>query len=170
MLSSNEVMHVICNNLRNSSSGPEGIHPVILKNLSPRAIVYLTCLFNVLFSTGSYPKQWKTAIVILILKPKADPSASHSYRLISLIIILGKVLEKNHQSTTNIIPWIKQHTIELPIWFQEKSLNPPSLRSGVKNSHRFFTASFFNTIFSISKKYMIVYFLFFSVSTSSIIF
>ncbi|CAF4777969.1 unnamed protein product, partial [Rotaria magnacalcarata] len=57
-------------------------------------IQHLTKLFNQILKQGYIPTKWKTANIILILKPKKDKQHPSSYRPISLLSCLGKLLEK----------------------------------------------------------------------------
>ena len=50
-------------------------------------------LFNLSLSTCSFPTQWKLANVTPVFK-KDNPSKVNNYRLISLISVLGKVMER----------------------------------------------------------------------------
>ena len=80
--------------LRNSSTGPDNIHNRCLKKYSELLIQHLSNLFNVILREGYIPKIWKKANVILLLKPKKDKQQPSSYRPISLLSGLGKLLEK----------------------------------------------------------------------------
>ncbi|CAF1643525.1 unnamed protein product [Rotaria magnacalcarata] len=55
---------------------------------------HLTKLFNQILKQVYIPTKWKTANIILILKPKKDKQHPSSYRPISLVNCLGKLLEK----------------------------------------------------------------------------
>ncbi|CAF3143172.1 unnamed protein product [Rotaria socialis] len=79
--------------LRNSSTGPVNIHNRCLKNSSELLIQHLTKLFNQILKQGYIPTKWKTANVILRMKPKKDKQHPSSYRPISLLSCLGKLLE-----------------------------------------------------------------------------
>ncbi|CAF1148876.1 unnamed protein product [Rotaria magnacalcarata] len=57
-------------------------------------IQHLTKLFNQILKQGYIPTKWKTANIILIMKPKKDKKHPYSYRPISLLSCLGKLLEK----------------------------------------------------------------------------
>ena len=65
---------------------------MILKNLPPRAIEFLMHLFNACLIRSYFPEQWKTAEIIMIPKPGKDTKMSQSYRPISLLTSLSKVL------------------------------------------------------------------------------
>lgn len=51
-------------------------------------------IFNKIWSTNCFPKLWKEAIVIPILKPGKDKTEPTSYRPISLTCNMSKILEK----------------------------------------------------------------------------
>jgi len=80
--------------LRNSSTGPDNIHNRCLKNSSELLVQHLTKLFNLILKKGYIPTKWKMANIILLLKPKKDKQHPSSYRPISLLSCLGKLLEK----------------------------------------------------------------------------
>ncbi|CAF0779354.1 unnamed protein product, partial [Adineta ricciae] len=80
--------------LRNSSTGPDNIHNRCLKNYSKLLVQHLTNLFNTILKQGYIPARWKEANIILLLKPKKDKQHPSSYRPISLLSCLGKLLEK----------------------------------------------------------------------------
>ncbi|CAF4588463.1 unnamed protein product [Rotaria sp. Silwood2] len=80
--------------LRNSSCGPDNIHNRCLKNYTELLIKHLTKLFNFALSIGYIPNGWKKANIILLLKPNKDKQQPSSYRPISLLSCLGKLLEK----------------------------------------------------------------------------
>ncbi|GFU16286.1 RNA-directed DNA polymerase from mobile element jockey [Nephila pilipes] len=47
-----------------------------------------------MLNLGHFSDAWKTAAVILILKPKKDPTQPENYRSISLLPFLSKITEK----------------------------------------------------------------------------
>lgn len=79
---------------RNSAAGPDGIFNIFLKNLPECGYAKLTTLFNEIWTAGSFPKSWQTAIVIPIPKPGKDHSKPCNYRPISLTSNLCKLMEK----------------------------------------------------------------------------
>ena len=93
-ISETEITATIHQCFKNSAPGLDRIVPAMLKQLHPNAIKYITSLFNEILRSGSYPTNWKTAIVIPILKPHSDASTPKSYRPISLTSVLGKTFEK----------------------------------------------------------------------------
>ena len=80
--------------LRNSAPGPDNVHNRCLKNHTESLAQHLTVLFNVILEAGHIPDIWKKAHIILLLKPKKDKRLPSSYRPISLLSCLGKLLEK----------------------------------------------------------------------------
>lgn len=73
--------------------GDDGIHNIMLKNLSQKSIVYITKIFNGCIKLGYFPHMWKTAKVIALKKPGKDIALPTSYRPISLLPVLGKLFE-----------------------------------------------------------------------------
>ena len=80
--------------LSNSSTGPDNIHNRCLKNHTKSLVQHLANLFNLILSVGYIPNTWKKANIILLLKPKKEKVHPSSYRPISLLSCLGKLLEK----------------------------------------------------------------------------
>ena len=79
---------------RNSKAfGPDKLSIFHLKHLGPRAIEYITALFNLSATTCRIPAIWKLSLIIPIPKPGKDTSQGTSYRPISLICPVAKVLE-----------------------------------------------------------------------------
>ena len=65
-----------------------------MKNLPQSYLEYLLSIFNISLSTGEIPKSWKSSIIIPIAKPKKDLMLVDSYRPISLLPCIPKLLEK----------------------------------------------------------------------------
>ena len=97
---------------RNSKAfGPEKLSIFHLKHLGPRAIEYITTLFNLSATTCRIPAIWKSSLIIPIPKPGKDTSQGTSYRPISLICPAAKVLESLFLPSINkyLIPALDQH-------------------------------------------------------------
>ena len=87
---------------RNSKAfGPDKLSIFHLKNLGPRAIEYITALFNLSVTTCQIPSIWKSSLIIPIPKPGKDTSLGTSYRPISLLCPAAKVLESLILPTIN---------------------------------------------------------------------
>ena len=74
--------------------GPDGVTNDVIKQLGPAAKKTLLELFNESWKNGTVPAQWKKATIIPIHKKGKDKKDPNSYRLISLLSCLGKVLER----------------------------------------------------------------------------
>lgn len=66
----------------------------MIQELSKKGIVLLTYLFNAALRLRYVPKAWKRAKMIVILKPDKPADLVTSYRPISLLSIISKILEK----------------------------------------------------------------------------
>ena len=75
-----QVIKGISNYSNIKAFGPDKLSIFHLKNLGPRAIEYLTALFNDSVTSCRIPAIWKSSIVISILKPGKDSSLGTSYR------------------------------------------------------------------------------------------
>ena len=85
-----EVKTILSNLSTDSASGPDLIHPKLLKEGSEQLAIPLSRLFNKSLLESKVPFIWKKANVVQIFK-KGDKSDQKNYRPISLISVLGKV-------------------------------------------------------------------------------
>lgn len=99
----------------NKAPGRDGIKNCLIKNLPPSGLKFIVRLINACLNLSYFPDQWKHADVIPIQKPQKDPTITASYRPISLLSSLSKLLERvvlkrlnSHIDETNFIP-ITQH-------------------------------------------------------------
>ena len=93
------------------ASGPDGISTRLLKNISDSVCHQLSDLYNFSLSTGEFPSLWKQANVTPIYK-KGDNQNKANYRPVSLISVVGKVLERivfthmyEYCSTNGLLTW-----------------------------------------------------------------
>ena len=85
------------------ATGPDEIGAMILRNLRNELSNAILTLFRRSTSQGVFPACWKRANVVPIFK-KADKSSVTNYRPVSLLPILGKILESIvHKHTYNHI-------------------------------------------------------------------
>ena len=90
------------NSCRNSKAfGPDKLSIFHLKHLGPRAIEYITTLFNLSVTTSQIPAIWKSSLIIPIPKHNKDTSLGTSYRPISILCPAAKVLESLILHTIN---------------------------------------------------------------------
>ena len=83
---------------RNMKNGKSPGHDLIvyefIKNLTDDIKTQLLHLYNLSWESGMYPKQWKIATIIPLLKNNKDPAEPNSYRHITLLSTLGKLMER----------------------------------------------------------------------------
>ena len=77
----------------NSSSGPDGLPPILFKKLAPELALPLSLLFQSSMSVGQLPCEWKTATVSPIYKSGLACDVNN-YRPISLTCIACKIMER----------------------------------------------------------------------------
>ncbi|GBO37692.1 putative RNA-directed DNA polymerase from transposon BS, partial [Araneus ventricosus] len=88
-----EVIKVIRNLNIKKACGLDCITNKMLKNLPCTMIFEFTEIINNIFKFNYFPKAWKTAVVVPILKPGKDPTQPENYRPISLLSTLSKLTE-----------------------------------------------------------------------------
>ncbi|KAG5880510.1 hypothetical protein JTB14_010102 [Gonioctena quinquepunctata] len=81
-------------NYSEAAAGHDNILYSMIIHLPINEKLKLLELYNKIWDSGTYPKVWKIAIIIPILKPTKSPMDPNNYRLISLTSCLGKVFEK----------------------------------------------------------------------------
>lgn len=102
----------IARSLKNPKSpGLDKVHNRLIKNLPPIGFLYLTLIINSCLHLSYFPLPWKHAKMIPIRKPGKPPQNPSSYRPISLLSSLSKILERvilrrlnAHLTSNNVIP------------------------------------------------------------------
>ncbi len=84
----------VLNKCKNSTPGPDNLPNSFLKNLPDVGLEYLLQLYNHIWTTQSFPNQWREATVIPIPKPNKDHTNPTNFRPISLTCNICKLLEK----------------------------------------------------------------------------
>jgi len=82
------------------SSGFDLITGEILRQMPKKTIVKLTYLYNAAFILKYVRSYWKTAEVIMIVKPEKPATEATSYRPISLLAVLSKLFETSEKIKT----------------------------------------------------------------------
>ena len=92
-VSPEEVLFLIRNLDVKKANGPDGISAYMLKATAESITYSLAKLFSLSLSAGKFPALWKSAHVVPVPKSANKVDASN-YRPISLLSIVGKLLEK----------------------------------------------------------------------------
>ena len=100
-----EEMHKAIKSMKNGkAAGVDGIFPDMISHLGPYAISWLASAMTEIIKAGTFPNHWKQARVIAILKPGKPANNPASYRPISLLCCLYKLLER--VTLTRITPFL----------------------------------------------------------------
>ena len=89
-----EELEVAMNRIKNTSPGHDSISNQMIKSLHHNYIEEILMLFNQSYCTGVMPRTWKMGQVIPILKANKPQSQVSSYRPITLLPCIGKLLER----------------------------------------------------------------------------
>lgn len=91
--------------------GMDKVHNSLIKKLPHDGVLLLTMIINACIKLSYFPSHWKHAKVIAICKPNKASSLPSSYRPISLLSSLSKILERvimsrlvKHLDDNNVIP------------------------------------------------------------------
>ena len=77
-----------------TAPGLDLIHNAFLTSLPDCYRHFLRTLFNTSLQTAVLPAEWRSALIIPILKPGKDPCEAASYRPISLLSCVSKLMER----------------------------------------------------------------------------
>lgn len=115
-----EVAGLIDKLVLHKSPGLDDIPTIIYRELPRRGIVYITRLFNAALRMRHIPLSWKSAKMIVILKPGKPPEDPSSYRPISLLPIIAKLFEKVVLSRIQTIIIRKKMLPDIQFGFRQK--------------------------------------------------
>ena len=101
-----ELKKVIFNLKSNKSPGTDGLIAEIFKSSYNILSPLLLRLFNVIFISGSYPKQWSEGLITPIHK-KNDLEDVNNYRGITLINVLSKIY--SHLLNNRLLKWASEN-------------------------------------------------------------
>lgn len=76
------------------AAGEDGILNILIKKLPDNGFKFLETIFKSCFLLGYFPNSWKIAKIVPVLKPGKDPTIPSSYRPISLLSSISKLLER----------------------------------------------------------------------------
>jgi hypothetical protein len=94
-ITSTEIYNAIAQCNLQSAAGPDKFSYKVIKHAHDTSPHHLPQLFNAIIATGCYPTLWKQANCVVIAKPgKRGPSQAKSYRPISLLSHIAKMMEK----------------------------------------------------------------------------
>ena len=96
-----------------TSSGPDQITYPLLTHLPQSALHFLLYIFNLSWSTHTFPSTWKQSTIIPILKPGKPSDSPSSYRPISLTSCTSKLFERMVFGRLNY--FLKQQDILSPV-------------------------------------------------------
>lgn len=88
-----EIRETIIKMPNKTSKGLDDINIIFIKNHLDELINPLSYLYSLSLNEGIFPKTFKTAIIIPLLK-KGNPESVSNYRPISILSTLSKILEK----------------------------------------------------------------------------
>ena len=80
--------------LKNSSPGLDDIENIFLRKLPQNYLDYLLNLFNKSWINEEVPPDWKIGLLVPILKPDKNSMHKDSYRPISMLSCVGKLMER----------------------------------------------------------------------------
>lgn len=79
---------------KGKTPGHDRISYPMLQNLPQDAKMKLISMYNTMLNTGRYPHIWRSAIIVPIAKPNKPPHEISSFRPISLLSCVSKIIEK----------------------------------------------------------------------------
>lgn len=91
--SPSEIKRIVKKFKYNKAPGFDGIINLVLKNLNNKAYIQLSHIFNACLQLHYFPQKWKEATILAFHKPGKDPKNTCSYRPISLLPTMSKILE-----------------------------------------------------------------------------
>uniref|UniRef100_A0A2S2NQQ6 Reverse transcriptase domain-containing protein n=1 Tax=Schizaphis graminum TaxID=13262 RepID=A0A2S2NQQ6_SCHGA len=74
--------------------GPDGVPDLVVKAVILRKTADVTSILNNCLRSGSFPRRWKEARLVLIRKPGKPLEVPSSYRPLSMVNTIGKLFER----------------------------------------------------------------------------
>jgi hypothetical protein len=108
-----EIKQVIKRLHPHKAPGPDNIRAQMIQELPPPGFRVLLYILNATLRLEYWPTTFKLAKVIMVLKPAKPPTDVASYRPISLLPIILKILEKHVllrlNNETYFQDWLPEH-------------------------------------------------------------
>ena len=107
-VSSNEIVCLIDSLESGKSAGSDNISVKVVKSTKDTLVPILTYLFNLSYSTGTFPNVLKNSVIIPVYKAgcHSDPS---NFRPIALLSIFSKLLEKTMKN--RLLNFLEKHNM-----------------------------------------------------------
>lgn len=106
-----EINNIIRRLNQKKAPGIDGVTATMIRRLPRKGIAYLTAIINSGLNLAHFPTPWKHAQVTPLPKPGKDKAFPQSYRPVSLLPILGKIMEKVIKK--RIVKHIKQNNLQI---------------------------------------------------------
>ena len=103
-------LHDVCNDLSNSVSPVDIVPAIYLKKLIGWNVEFFTDLINCVLTSGVFPNILKTGVIRPLLKPGLDKDVMNSYRPITNLPSLSKVIEKQ------VLEQLNEHLTKNNLW------------------------------------------------------
>jgi len=100
----------------NKSAGPDGFHPMVMRQCASELTVPLCAVFQESYESGQLPQDWKLANISAILR-KAVNKMQKNYRPVSLTSVPGKTME-------SLIKELETVSIAKPLQNRQHAQNP----------------------------------------------
>ena len=88
-----EELTAVVRSMKKSAAGQDKISPEMIKNLPEAALQKLLNIINKSWSQGRIPGSWRNAVIVPLLKNGKPASQINSYRPVSLLACVSKVIE-----------------------------------------------------------------------------
>ena len=86
----------------NKAPGLDRLPPELFKMFNQELVGFLTSLYNIVYSSGIYPKCWSLGCIVPIYK-KGDESDTANYRGITLLPIIGNIFYNNFEEENTTV-------------------------------------------------------------------
>ena len=118
-LEEREVLNLLNGIKIDTATGCDDIPGFLLKKIAPAIAPNIATIFNRSLASCSFPTNWKQANVSAVWKGKGSRTEPSNYRPISVLPVLGRLLEK--AAATQLSKYCKENSIVGPtIWLSQQ--------------------------------------------------